>query len=88
MTKVRQQQSNQRRLLFNVSLIGLTLPDSLTFSIVSGLLDIAHQQTGLQENIYQTLWSYARCIVGLTETNDSKDLTFLQVGMPLTQKLC
>jgi phosphatidylinositol 4-kinase len=53
-------------------LIGPTLPDSLTFSIVSGLLDIAHQQAELQENIYQTLWSYARCIIHLTETTDSK----------------
>lgn len=59
-------------------LIEPTLPDSLTFSIVSGLLDIAHQLTELQENIYQTLWNYARCIISLTEATDSKNTYFIK----------
>lgn len=52
---------------------GTTTPDNVTYSLVYGLLNIAHQRPEHADLIYETLWSYGRCIIDLIDTyNNSK----------------
>ncbi|KAI7889363.1 uncharacterized protein EV154DRAFT_284863 [Mucor mucedo] len=51
---------------------GYTTPDSTTYTLISGLLDLAFQQPELEEIIYKTLWNYGRCIIDLINTSNSK----------------
>lgn len=52
--------------------IGSTLPDNVTFTLVSGLLCIAHQRDQVSSIIYETLWNYGKTIIELMEAADSK----------------
>ncbi|KAI8079556.1 uncharacterized protein B0P05DRAFT_541070 [Gilbertella persicaria] len=53
---------------------GVTPPDHVTYSIVSGLLAIAHQQAELIDIIYESLWHYGRCLIELMETRDQDSI--------------
>lgn len=55
---------------------GSTLPDNVTYSLVSGLLDIAHQRSELKENIYNTLWNYGKCIISLMDTTNKEYIVY------------
>lgn len=50
---------------------GSTLPDTVTYSLVSGLLEVAHQCSELREPIYSTLWNYGKCIIQLMDEMDN-----------------
>lgn len=52
--------------------VGSTLPDNVTFILVSGLLDIAHQRNEVANIIYETLWDFGKTIINLMEESDSK----------------
>ncbi|KAI7904651.1 uncharacterized protein BX663DRAFT_324170 [Cokeromyces recurvatus] len=55
---------------------GSTTPDSLTYSLVFGLLDIAYQHSELADKIYETLWNYGKCIIDLVETTDTEYIVY------------
>ncbi|KAI9340342.1 hypothetical protein BD770DRAFT_218479 [Pilaira anomala] len=54
---------------------GTTTPDNVTYNLVYGLLNIAHQRPEHAELIYETLWSYGRCIIDLIDTYNNSDFT-------------
>ncbi|KAI9473755.1 MAG: hypothetical protein EXX96DRAFT_316861 [Benjaminiella poitrasii] len=59
-----------------IPLKGSTPPDNITYNIVSGLIDIAHQRTELSDKIYETLWNYGKCIIGLMEAVDKDYIVY------------
>jgi phosphatidylinositol 4-kinase len=52
--------------------IGPTPPDRITYTLVSGLLEIAFKRKDLTQVIHTTLWNYGRTIIQLMETVDGK----------------
>ncbi|KAL7310917.1 Phosphatidylinositol 4-kinase stt4 [Mucor circinelloides] len=55
---------------------GSTLPDNVTYSLVSGLLEIAHQRSELREKIYSTLWNYGKCIINLMDDTQKEYIVY------------
>lgn len=52
-----------------VSLTGLPPSDAITYSLFAGLLEIGDKCPEKYEEIIQTLWKYAECIIQLMSEN-------------------
>ncbi|CAO0794100.1 unnamed protein product [Mucor circinelloides] len=60
-----------------VSLTGLPPSDTITYTLFAGLLEIGDKCPEKYEEIIQTLWKYAECIIQLMSENVEFTVTFI-----------
>lgn len=58
-------------------ILGPPPSDTITYNLVAGLLEIADNCPEERENIINTLWAYAGCIVQLMSENGKVDGCFM-----------